>query len=182
MASALGRLVDIIRLGNSSRNYADLQAVEWVLAPDYMVSAEVEWAEYENVACRVLEVERLEPISPTTPPTPSARHSPPAVTFHEAEMNDRPYLVAAVGGIYGSPAPVFLTWGHERESALARLRDVFRIGVQGQAFRNFLEAGRKQGKSEAEIVEEWKGCEQAVAWEARPTSHTTVRDSTTSRP
>jgi hypothetical protein len=55
MASALGRLVDIIRLGKDSRNYADLKAVEWALAPDYMVSAEVEWAEDEQVACRVLE-------------------------------------------------------------------------------------------------------------------------------
>ena len=82
-------------------------------------------------------------------------------------MNDRPYLVAAVGGIYGSPAPVFLTWGHEQESALARLVDVFRIGVRGQAFRDFLEAGRKQGKSEAEIVEEWKGCERAVVQQMR---------------
>ena len=36
MASALGRLVDIIRLGKESRNFSDLQAVEWALA-DYMV-------------------------------------------------------------------------------------------------------------------------------------------------
>jgi hypothetical protein len=28
------------------------------MAPDYLESAEVEWAEYEKVACRVLEVER----------------------------------------------------------------------------------------------------------------------------
>jgi hypothetical protein len=62
---------------------------------------------------------------------------------------------------------MFLTWGHERESALARLVDVFRIGVRGQAFRDFLEAGRKQGKSEAEIVEEWKGCERAVVQQMR---------------
>ena len=101
MASALGRLVDIIRLGNSSRNYADLKAVESALAPDYMVSAEVEWAEYEKVACRVLEVERLEPIPSTLSPTPGAGRSSPAVAFHKAEMNDRPYLVAEVGGIYG---------------------------------------------------------------------------------
>jgi hypothetical protein len=144
MASAFGRLVEIIRLGRQSRNFSDLQAVEWALAPDYMVSAEVEWAEYEKVACRVLEVERLEPISPTTPPTPSARHSPPAVTFHKAEMNDRPYLVAAVGGIYGSPAPVFLTWGHEREKA-----------------------GRKFGNGQPEIVAEWKECERAVVQQMR---------------
>jgi hypothetical protein len=62
---------------------------------------------------------------------------------------------------------VFLTWGYERESALVRLGDVFRIGVRGQAFRDFLEAGRKQGKSEAEIVEEWKGCERAVVQQMR---------------
>jgi hypothetical protein len=155
-------LVDIIRLGRQSRNFSDLQAVEWALAPDHMVSAEVEWAEYEKVICRMLEVERLEPIPPTTPPTPGVRHSPPAVTFHKAEMNDRTYLVARVGRIFGSPAPVFLTWGHERESALARLEDVFRIGVRGQAFRDFAEAGRKQGMTEEEIVRAWQACERAV--------------------
>src|SRR5262249_14942517 len=82
MASALGRLVDIIRLGKQSRNYADLKAVEWALAPEFMVSAEVEWAEYEKVACRVLEVERLGPVPPTTPPNPGAELSSPDVTFH----------------------------------------------------------------------------------------------------
>jgi hypothetical protein len=51
---------------------------------------------------------------------------------------------------------------HERESALARLRDVFRIGAHGQAFRDFVDAGRKQGKSEAEVVREWRECEQAA--------------------
>jgi hypothetical protein len=101
MASALGRLLDIIRLGKESRNYADLKAVEWALAPEYMVSAEVEWAKYEKVACRVLEVERLGPVPPTTPPNPGTELSSPDVTFHKAEMNDRPYLVAEVGGIYG---------------------------------------------------------------------------------
>ena len=50
---------------------------------------------------------------------------------------------------------------------MERLNDVFRIGAQGQAFRDFLEAGRKQGKSEAEIVKEWKGCERAVVQQMR---------------
>jgi hypothetical protein len=139
--------VDIIRLGKESRNYADLMAVEWTLASEFMVSAEVEWAEYEKVICPMLKVERLEPISPTTPPPPTARPSLPAVTFHEAQMRTLPYLVAQIGGIYGSPAPVFLTWGHEQESALARLVDVFRIGVRGQAFRDFLEAGRNRASA-----------------------------------
>ena len=86
---------------------------------------------------------------------------------YEPEENDghrgrRQVSLAGAGRIFGSPAPVFLTWGHEWESALERLVDVFRIGVRGQAFRDFLEAGRKQGRSEAEIVEKWKGCERAV--------------------
>jgi hypothetical protein len=167
MASALGRLVDIVRLGKESRNYRDLKAIESALAPEYMVSAEVEWAEYERVIGRVLGVEHHEPTLTTTPSPSNGRLPYLSVIFHEAEMNTLPYLVARAGRIFGSPAPVFLTWGHERESALERLRDVFRIGVQGQAFRDFVEAGRKQGMTEAEIVEEWKGCEQADFWAAQ---------------
>jgi hypothetical protein len=75
MASALGRLVDIIRLGKESRNYADLKAVEWTLAPDYMVSAEVEWAEYEKVACRCLRPSGWSRSHPRC-------HRTPAQSFH----------------------------------------------------------------------------------------------------
>jgi hypothetical protein len=82
-------------------------------------------------------------------------------------MNTLPYIVASVGSLVGSPAPVFLTWGHGQESALERLRDVFRVGVRGQAFRDFVEAGHRQGKSEAEIVRKWKGCERAVVQQMR---------------
>jgi len=167
LESSFHRLVDIIRLGTHGRNFADLKAVEWALMPDYLVSAEHEWAEYENAISRSLGVDRLEPLTPTMPPPPSARLSSPDVTYHKATMNDRPYLVARASGIYGSPAPVYMTWGHVRESALERLRDVFRIGVRGRAFRDFLGAGREQGKREAEIVEEWKGCARAVVQQMR---------------
>jgi len=163
MGSALGRLADIIRLGRESQNYADLKAIEWALAPTYMESTEAEWAEYEKVICRVLEVERLESFRLRRPQLLGQQRLPDlAVTFHEASMNDRPYLVARLGSVYGSPAPVFLTWGHERESALARLDDVFRIGVKGRAFRDFVEARRRLGKKEADIVKEWRDFEQAV--------------------
>lgn len=162
MASALGRLADVIRLGKESRNYADLKAVEWMLAPQYMVSAEVEWAGYEKAVCRTLGVERLEPLHPVAARGGTNEGNLP-VAFHEATMNDRPYLVARVGSVMGSPAPVFLTWGHERESALARLRDVFRIGPRGQAFRDFVEVARRSGRTEAEIPREWQGWEKAVS-------------------
>jgi hypothetical protein len=62
---------------------------------------------------------------------------------------------------------VFLTWGYEGASALARLGDVFRIGVRGQAFRDFVEAGRKEGMTAAEIVKKWRECEQAVVQQMR---------------
>jgi hypothetical protein len=167
LESSFRRLVDIIRFGRESRHYTDIMTVEWALIPEYMESAEHEWAEYQAVICRSLGVDRLEPLLPRMPPPSGAPLSLPAVTFHEAEMNNLPYLVARMGSIFGSPAPVFLTWGYERPSALARLRDVFRMGVRGQAFRDFVEAGRKQGMTEAEIVAEWRACEQAVVWAAQ---------------
>jgi len=163
MGSALGRLVDIIRLGRQSRNFVDLKAVESALAPRWLESAETEWAEYEKVVCRVLGVERLAPLLVAPPPRLGSQLSSLAVTFHEATMNTLPYLVARIGTLYGSPAPELLTHPHEQESALARLMDVFRIGIRGQAFRDFVEAGRKQGKREAEIVREWKACRQAAS-------------------
>ena len=77
-------------------------------------------------------------------------------------MNELPYLVAATGRILASPSPVLLTHPHEYESALARLRDVFRVGSKGQVFRDLVEAGLRMGMSEAEIVGEWKACERAA--------------------
>jgi hypothetical protein len=162
LESSFQRLVDIIRLGTQRRNFADLKAVEWALMPDHLLSARHEWAGYENAICRSLGLDRLEPLLPTMPPTPGPRLWPPAVTFYEAEMNALPYLVARVGSIIGSPAPVFLTWGHEWESALARLQDLFKVGVLGRAFRDFVEAGRKQSMTEGELVKKWREYEQAV--------------------
>jgi hypothetical protein len=77
-------------------------------------------------------------------------------------MSEKPYMIAAVEGVLGSPAPVWLAWGHQRESALGRLQDVFKIGDQGQVFRDFLEASRRLRERDAEIVAEWRACEQAV--------------------
>src|SRR5262249_46320902 len=99
-------VMDIIRLGRVSRNFADLKAVEWALAPEYLVSAEVEWTEYETTICRSLGLDRLVPFMPRVLPTPSAPLSLPAVTFHEAEINSLPYLIAKVGS--GAQA------GHQR--------------------------------------------------------------------
>jgi hypothetical protein len=162
--SALGRLTDTIRMGRESRSYADLKAAEWSLAPTYMESAEAEWAEYERVICQVLGVERLEPFPLKTPqwlgkePAPDIR-----VTYHDAEMSEKPYLIARVGQIFGSPAPILLLRPHEqKESAFFRLFDQFRSGENGRCYKDFVESRRKQGTAEADIRAEWLACEQAV--------------------
>jgi hypothetical protein len=42
------------------------------------------------------------------------------------------------------------------------LFDQFRIGEDGQSYKDFLESRRKQGKAEADIRADWLACEQAV--------------------
>ena len=165
-ASALGRLIDIFRLGTESRNYADLQAIERHLLREFGVTADQEWDAYLKEIQRVHgDLDVIEPLLLMPQPgQPDER-----VAFHRAEMNERPYLVARIGDIMGGPAPIWLTLPREKQSALARLRDVFRIGVRGQAFRDFVESGRKQGRGEADILKHWKGWEEAVAVEVGTT-------------
>jgi hypothetical protein len=157
----LGRLSDIFRLGTKSRNFADLCKIERLLQEQFHTDAMTEWANYEKVICRALGVERLEPLGPKALlPVGGKRDLP--VTLHLAEMNDLPYLVAGVNHIMGSPAPIFMTWPNEKESALERLRDVFRIGVQGCVFKDFAQIGLKVGRSQEEILTEWQASERAA--------------------
>jgi hypothetical protein len=58
----------------------------------------------------------------------------------------------------GPLAPVCWTWGQEQESALARLQNNFRVGDQGQMFRDFVEVGRRLGRGDPGGV----ACEPAV--------------------
>ena len=163
-ASALGRLTDIFRLGTQSRNFADIKAIEGFLLKEFGVTADQEWDAYLREIRRVIGIERLDVIQPFLL-TPEPGQSDHPVVFHSAEMNDRPYLVARIGDILGSPAATLLTFPNEERSALARLLDVFRVGVRGQMFRDFVEFGRKKGRREEDILGEWKVCEQAVAQE-----------------
>jgi len=161
-ASALGRLTDLFRLGTASRNFADLKSIEGFLQKEFGVTAEQEWDAYLREIRRVNGVDCLDVIQPLLL-TPEPGQPDHAVVFHNAEMNERPYLVARIGEIMGSPSPTLLTFPNEERSALARLRDVFRVGVRGQMFRDFVELGRKKGRQEADILGEWKACEQAAA-------------------
>jgi hypothetical protein len=158
----LGRLSDIFRLGTRSRNFADLCKIERLLQEQFHADAVTEWANYEKVICGALGVERLEPLGPKVSVLTNGVKSDLQVTLHLAEMNDLPYLVASVNHIMGSPAPIFMTWPNEEESALERLRDVFRVGVQGHVFKDFAQHRLKVGKTKPEILAEWQASERAV--------------------
>lgn len=163
-ASALGRLIDIFRLGTASRNFADLKSIEGFLLKEFGVTADQEWDAYLREIRRVQGVDRLDVIQPFLL-TPELGQPDHPVVFHSAEMNERPYLVARIGDIMGSPSPTLLTFPNEERSALARLRDVFLVGVRGQMFRDFMALGRKKGRREDDILGEWKAFEQAAAQE-----------------
>lgn len=163
-ASALGRMIDIFRLGTESQNYLDLQAVERHLMREFGVTAHEEWDAYLREIRRIHgDLDVIQPfLLRPQPGQPDHR-----VFFHKGEMAEKPYLVARIGDIMGSPAPIWLTIPNEERSALARLKDVFRIGIQGRAFRDFVEMGRKQGQGEADILVQWRALEAALAWETR---------------
>jgi hypothetical protein len=160
-ASALARLIDIFRLGTKSRNYADLRAINRRLLRVFGVTTEQEWGDYLREIYRVHgDLNVIRPFLLT----PQLGQPVVRVIFHNAQMAEKPYLVARMGDIMGSPAPIWLTFSKERESALARLGDVFKIGVRGQAFRDFVESGHTKGRIEDESLKQWRAWEQAVAW------------------
>jgi hypothetical protein len=160
-ASALGRLADIFRLGSRSRNFHDLKAVESFLKQEWNTDPKEEWAACKREICRATGVERLALLAVATVSSSINKQSP-GITFHKATMNELPYSVARVGSIFGSPAPMLLTYPNHQESAFARLADVFKIGVGGQAFRDFVESGHKQGQSDDEIAAEWRTLSDAM--------------------
>jgi hypothetical protein len=174
--STLRRLADIFRLGRASQNFVDLKSIERLLKEDFDTDPETEWVACERVVCSALGIENLAALPAVEP---VGKSSTATVSYQKATMKDRPYTVARVGSVFGSPAPTLLTHPNHRESALARLRDVFRIGVHGQAFRDLVEAGLKQGRTEAEIAQEWTALATAtVAWAApATTSHRSGIDS-----
>ena len=101
------------------------------------------------------------------PPLPlETRTGPPdglRVVYHDAEMSSRPYCVARVGPLLGSPTAVLLLQPEEvRPSALDRLADLFRVGHRGQCFADLAAGLREAGQDEHAIRAEWEQCEAGV--------------------
>ena len=162
---ALARLADLLRCGRDSRNYTDFVHFKRLMEED---PAE-EWAAYEEAVCRasgLAELERWRLSSALAAPAglrPAAR-----IVYHQAQMNDRPYLLARVGPVLGSPVAVLLLAPEEvRGSALDRLADVFRIGLRGQCRADFAASLRMAGQDDAAIRDKWGQHEAAVEREMR---------------
>jgi hypothetical protein len=82
------------------------------------------------------------------------------------EMNSRPYRVARVGPVLGSPTAVLLLPPEEvRCSALDRLADTFRVGTRGRCHADFAASLCEAGQDEEAIRAGWERCEAAVRWE-----------------
>lgn len=153
-ASALARLADVLRCGKHTRAYSDFVAFK----RSQREEPESEWAGYVAATCRALGRDRLEPLA--LPPLPVAVDgSELSVTYHAAEMNDKPYVVARVAAVLGGPAAVFLL-RDPAASALDRLADVLRAGSGGRCFTDLLGGG-----SVAEVEADWERYGRAVAWE-----------------
>jgi hypothetical protein len=158
-AVALRRLADLLRCGGWSRNYADYVGFTRMQEEEPGPG----WEGYERAVGRELGADALghfEPLALATPvvPQPGLR-----VTYHDAEMNSRPYCVARVGTILGPPTALLLLPPEEvRPSALDRLADVFRVGNRGQCFADFVAGFREAGRDGEAIQTEWERYQAAV--------------------
>ena len=170
--SVLDCLVDIFRCGTESRAYRDFVKAKQDRQVFGPLDAESEWAAYNAEICRAKGMERIEPFRLGRPRwTAELPPSRFAVKYRKGTMNGKPYLIACVGKIMASPAAIWVTYPHARESALARLYDVFRIGTQGQVYKDLAEGAAKSRRSPETLLCEWQDCKRAVLWEVDYSRH-----------
>jgi len=164
--AARARLVDILRCREESRNYADfveLKKNREIFGP---LDPAEHWAVYVDTFLYANALDSLEPLQLSQPTWhPDLPRSDFQVKYYHGRMNRRPYVVAGVGDILASPAAIWLMNVSTRESALARLYDVFRIGTQGAAYQQLLDCRVKCGQDSVSVRAEWDACQRAVLWE-----------------
>src|SRR5262249_35468575 len=96
---ALTRLLEVFRCGTATRAYADFVAFKRMQGQD----PAPEWEAYVRTVCLAAGVDRLDPLELLPLPAATALAAPAdRVTYHQAVMNDRPYVVASVGRVHGS--------------------------------------------------------------------------------
>lgn len=161
-ASALGRLADILRCGRHSRSHADFVRYKKLMKED----PRAEWAACEEAVRLATGLPRLGHWRPPHALVAAAGTGALRVSYHDAEMSGRPYRLARVGPVLGSPAAILLLPPEDvRGSALDRLADVFRIGTRGRCHADFAASLREAGRDEGAIRAEWGRCEAAVVLE-----------------
>jgi len=151
-AAAIARLADVLRGGAQTRAHADYVAFK----SSQREPPHTEWDGYVAVVCRALGTERLDPLDLTPLPV-AGSDGGLKVAYHEAEMNDKPYVVARIGPVIGGPAAVLLL-NDPAHSALERLADAVRTGTTGRCFADLL-----AGRAVADVASDWQQYGRAVA-------------------
>lgn len=167
-STALERLVDIFRCGKDSRNYQDFVELKRDRKPFGPLAPDKHWALYVEKIVQAKTLDRLDFFQLRQP---SRREDlfrlNLTVKYYIGKMNELPYVIAAVGDIFASPAAILLMNAVARESALARLYDVFRVGPAGCAYRELLQIRRSSGQTAGDVQIEWDACQSAVLWEIK---------------
>lgn len=160
---ALERLVDIFRCGKDSRNYQDFLDLKKDRKTFDPFALDLHWALYVEKIVQAKTLDRLDFFQLRQPlRRERSTHPDLAVKYAIGRMNELPYVIAAVGDILASPAAILLMGAAARESALARLYDVFRVGPDGCAYDELLQKRRKGGQTVEDVQTEWSACESAV--------------------
>jgi hypothetical protein len=163
---ALERLVDIFRCGKNSRNYKDFAAIKKLGTTFGPLTTNQHWALYVERIIQAKSLDRLDLFQLRRPSLCEASIRPDlTVKYHIGRMDEKPYVVAEVGDVLASPAPIFLLPRSARDSALVRLYDVFCIGRAGSAYRELLQMRQSRGQTAEDVQAEWNACQSAVLWE-----------------
>lgn len=169
-STALERLVDIFRCGKDSRNYQDFVDLKKDRKTFGPLAVDRHWASYVEAIVQAKTLDRLDFFQLRQPlRRERSTHPDLAVKYAIGRMNELPYVIAAVGDIFASPAAILLMNAATRESALARLYDVFRVGPAGCAYRELLQIRRSSGQTAGDVQIEWDACQSAVLWEIKYT-------------
>lgn len=167
-STALERLVDIFRCGKDSRNYQDFVEQKKDRETFGPLAADRHWALYVEKIVQDKTLDRLDFFQLRQPSRRKNSFRPNlTVKYYIGKMNELPYVIAAVGDILASPAAILLMNAAARESALARLYDVFRVGTAGCACRELLQIRRSSGQTAEDVQIEWDACQSAVLWEIK---------------
>jgi hypothetical protein len=158
----------VLRQVELSRNYQDFVELKRDRKAFGPLAPDKHWALYVEKIVQAKAFDRLDFFQLRQPSRREDLFRPNlTVKYYIGTMNELPYVIAAVGDILASPAAVLLMNAAARESALARLYGVFRVGTAGCAYRELLQIRRSGGQTAEDVQIEWDACQNVVLWELK---------------